>query len=189
MASKKNKWRKRGRLEFRRETKRFSDGSPWSPPCDVLYIRVRKVACAVVEPFIWGDAAPLKTLSVLTGTYRAARPAEAARIVRDYLVTYRPPVRRKLKTDSFVAPSWLAPALINGDESGIDNPEDARALRWLLAWIRWSYGPRASVVDCDDEGFRWDCWPLIRAPRRLVIPSMRLGGDAARYTVLYSERA
>ena len=38
----KNKWRKRGRIEFRRETRRLSDGTPDG---DVLFIRVRKKAC------------------------------------------------------------------------------------------------------------------------------------------------
>jgi hypothetical protein len=83
MPSKKNKWRKRGQFEFRRETKRYSDGTPWG--CDVLFVRVRKVACAIVEPFDWKACAPGKTLSVLTGTYRSARPVEAAHKVRDYL--------------------------------------------------------------------------------------------------------
>lgn len=32
----KNKWRRRGRLEFRRETSRLSDGTPWG---DVLWVR------------------------------------------------------------------------------------------------------------------------------------------------------
>lgn len=77
MASKKNTWRTRGRFQFRRETKRYSDGSPWG--CDLLYIRVRKVACAIVEPFDWRGASPGSTVSVLCGTYRAARPAPPAR--------------------------------------------------------------------------------------------------------------
>lgn len=36
----KNKWRKAGRLEIRRETSRLSDGTPWG---DVLWIRTAKV--------------------------------------------------------------------------------------------------------------------------------------------------
>lgn len=86
MASRKNKWRKRGRFEFRRETKRFSGGDPWEPATDTLYIRVRGVACAVVEPFDWRGTAPGKTLAVLTGIHGAARPAEAAHRARSYLV-------------------------------------------------------------------------------------------------------
>lgn len=89
MASKKNKWRKRGRLEFRRETKRFSDGSPWEPRTDVLYIRVRRVACAIVEPFDWRGTAPGKSLSVLCGTYRSATPIEAAHMARRHLTADR----------------------------------------------------------------------------------------------------
>lgn len=40
----KNKWRRRGRLEFRRETGRYHDGSIW-PGKDVLFIRIRRKAC------------------------------------------------------------------------------------------------------------------------------------------------
>jgi hypothetical protein len=83
--SKKNKWRTRGRLQFRRETKRYSDGTPWG--CDVLFIRRRGIACAVVEPFDWDSAAPGKRLSVLTGTYRAANAVEAAKLARGYLMS------------------------------------------------------------------------------------------------------
>lgn len=41
----KNKWRKRGRLEFRRESKRYHDGSIYGPGEDVLFIRVKGKAC------------------------------------------------------------------------------------------------------------------------------------------------
>lgn len=85
MPSKKNKWRRRGRLEFRRETKRFYDGSPWEPRCDVLYVRIRGIACGVVESFDWQATAPGKTLCVLTEVYSAARPVEAAHRIRAYL--------------------------------------------------------------------------------------------------------
>ena len=83
MASRKNVWRRRGALEFRRETKRYSDGTPWG--CDVLYIRVKRRACAVVEPFDWSHLGTGKTLSVLCGTYRAATPIEAAHLAREYI--------------------------------------------------------------------------------------------------------
>ena len=36
MPSRKNVWRRRGRFEFRRETARLSDGTPWG---DTLWIR------------------------------------------------------------------------------------------------------------------------------------------------------
>ena len=83
MASRKNKWRTVGKLQFRRETKRYTDGTPWG--CDVLYVRRKGVACAVVEPFDWEACAPGKTLSVLCGTYRAATAIEAAHMVKAYL--------------------------------------------------------------------------------------------------------
>lgn len=84
MASRKNKWRgRKGAVQFRRETKRYHDGTPWG--IDVLYVRIAGKACAVVEPFDWKAVAPGKTLSVLLGTYHAAAPAQAAHMIRDYL--------------------------------------------------------------------------------------------------------
>lgn len=49
--SRKNRWRTRGNLQFRRETRRYSDGSLMTG-CDVLYIRIRRKACvfATLEP-------------------------------------------------------------------------------------------------------------------------------------------
>lgn len=86
MASRKNKWRKRGRLEFRRETKRFSDGSPWSPATDILFVRIKGKACSTVEPFDWSHLGePKKTVCVSAGTYRAASPVQAAHLARDYV--------------------------------------------------------------------------------------------------------
>jgi len=88
MSSRKNVWRRRGRLEFRRETARYSDGSPRGN--DILYVRVRKVACVIVEPFTaeWSDGRGRmhpNSVSVLVGTYRIARPAKAANYAREYL--------------------------------------------------------------------------------------------------------
>ena len=86
MASRKNKWRKRGRLEFKRETARFSDGSPMGH--DTLFIRIRKKACVIVQPFdlaSHGIASEPHRVSVLVGTYRIARPTKAANYARDYL--------------------------------------------------------------------------------------------------------
>jgi hypothetical protein len=82
MASRKNKWRKRGRLEFRRETARYSDRTPMG--YDTLYVRIRKVACVIVQPFESTSYGP-NQVSVLLGTYRIARPAKAANYARDYL--------------------------------------------------------------------------------------------------------
>ena len=87
MPSKKNKWRKRGRLEFRRETKRYSDGTPWGK--DVLYVRIRKVDCAIVEPMeLESYRAAGNTLSVLPSlgsTYRIDRPSRIPAIIRNCL--------------------------------------------------------------------------------------------------------
>lgn len=79
MASKKNKWRRCGRLEFKRETKRYSDGTPWGH--DVLYVRIRKCACVVIEPMDHASG----QLSVLLGTYRIARPVRVANLAMEYL--------------------------------------------------------------------------------------------------------
>lgn len=42
--SRKNKWRRRGVLEFKRESGRYSDGTLW-PGKDVLFIRIKGRAC------------------------------------------------------------------------------------------------------------------------------------------------
>jgi hypothetical protein len=84
MASKKNKWRKCGRLEFMRETKRYSDGTAWGH--DVLFIRIKGKACAFVEPFDWSFKGTKETLCIHTGTYEAATPLTAARRIRAYLI-------------------------------------------------------------------------------------------------------
>jgi hypothetical protein len=39
----KNKWRRAGRFEFRRESGRYSDGTPDGR--DVLFVRIKGVAC------------------------------------------------------------------------------------------------------------------------------------------------
>ncbi len=84
MASRKNKWRKRGRLEFRRESGRYHDGTQTGQ--DVLYVRVKGVACSIVQPF---DMASYReqgdTVSVLCGTYRICSPIKAAHYARDYI--------------------------------------------------------------------------------------------------------
>lgn len=57
----KNKWRKRGSIQFRRETRRLSDGTPDG---DVLFVRVKGKACvfAILAPSfpynrveLWGN--------------------------------------------------------------------------------------------------------------------------------------
>lgn len=78
MTSRKNVWRgKVGQLQFRRETKRYSDGSAWG--CDVLYVRVKGKFCCIVEPFEWPDG---KTLAVLCGNYMAVSAGQAARVIK-----------------------------------------------------------------------------------------------------------
>ena len=48
--SRKNKWRTRGAIQFKRETRRYHDGTPSGG--DVLFIRIRGKACvfATTEP-------------------------------------------------------------------------------------------------------------------------------------------
>lgn len=82
MTSRKNTWRgKAGQLQFKRETKRYSDGTPWG--CDVLYVRIKGRFCCIIEPFEWGDMARGKTLSLLMGNYSAQDPISAAHAIRD----------------------------------------------------------------------------------------------------------
>ena len=82
MTSRKNVWRgKLGALQFRRETKRYSDGTPYG--CDVLYIRVKGKFCATVERFDWPGYPNGKTLCLLLGTYSAESPVSAARTIRN----------------------------------------------------------------------------------------------------------
>jgi hypothetical protein len=82
MSSKKNVWRgKSGGLQFRRETKRYSDGTPWG--CDALYVRIKGKFCCVIEPFEWSDCAKGKTLSLLMGNYSAQSPIGAAHAIRE----------------------------------------------------------------------------------------------------------
>lgn len=83
MSSRKNKWRKCGALEFRRETKRYDDGTPWGH--DVLFVRIKGKACAVIEPFDWRAVAPDRTLCLLAGSYSAETPLSAAHRARAYL--------------------------------------------------------------------------------------------------------
>lgn len=89
MASRKNKWRSRGRLQFKRETKRYSDGTPWGH--DILFVRVRKQDCALVEP--WTEIFPaghehhnparrVSVLPSLGSTYRIISAVQAAKLIR-----------------------------------------------------------------------------------------------------------
>lgn len=84
MASRKNKWRRRGRLEFRRETKRYHDGTPWGH--DILYVRIHRKGCVIVEPFkLDNPVSDWPPLSVLCGTYRLGKAGEVAHLAREYL--------------------------------------------------------------------------------------------------------
>ena len=95
-----------------------------------------------------------------------------------------------LKTDNFCGPSFLASALINGDLSGL-SAEECRAHRWLEAWIRFEYGPRAQIVGCEDAGFQRCMSPGIPAPQKMIkgIDQLYLAGDCQFYDVLYSRDA
>ena len=84
MASKKNVWRRRGKLQFMRKTKRYSDGTAWG--CDQLFVRIKGRDCAIVEPFdLQSYRDQGKTLSVLPSlgsTYRIDRPSRIPAIIR-----------------------------------------------------------------------------------------------------------
>jgi hypothetical protein len=90
-----------------------------------------------------------------------------------------------LKTDIFRAPSYLASALINGDYSGLEERRDQLGARWVQEWVRYFYGPRASIVDCEDAGLSHCMSPLIPAPKILDVGDLWLAGDSQFYTVLY----
>lgn len=78
-----NVTRRQGRIYFRRETKKYSDGAPWGDPGgETLWImssdkKPRKVSYANA----WGDG----RVSFSLGTYRIANPVVAAKMIRQYL--------------------------------------------------------------------------------------------------------
>lgn len=79
--SRKNKWRRRGRLEFKRETARLSDGTLEN--YDRLYVRIKGKACV-----IFGENKPPligQPLYLLAGTYRLGNAGKLVPIARDYL--------------------------------------------------------------------------------------------------------
>jgi len=58
-----------------------------------------------------------------------------------------------MKTETFTAPAFLAPALINGDTSNIDDsPEDLELLDEVTTYLTATYG-NACPVDCQEFGF------------------------------------
>ena len=67
-------------------------------------------------------------------------------------------------------PAFLAPALINGDTSGIDTPEDMALLEKAYAFVA-----PGSVVDCGESYFAW--WN--------DLTNGKLGYDVCEYTILY----
>lgn len=96
-----------------------------------------------------------------------------------------------LKTDTFRGPSWMASALVNGDQSGCDT-RDAAAVAYVRSWLASFYrDPRVSVVSCEGGGFARGMSPLIPAPDEGVNDAMAdiwLAGDTQIYTVLYNEK-
>jgi hypothetical protein len=78
----KNKWRKRGRLEFKRETARFSDGTPEGH--DRLFVRIKGKACVIFGGWN-GPQIDDATLYLLAGTYRLGNVGKLVPIARDYL--------------------------------------------------------------------------------------------------------
>lgn len=79
-----NYWRRRGNLEFRRETKRLSDGTPWGNGAETLFIRIRGKACVFVgtDP----GTGPGKGTYANDGVYfKVTNPVQAARQLRTAL--------------------------------------------------------------------------------------------------------
>jgi hypothetical protein len=107
------------------------------------------------------------------------------------LTTSTPPTPPLAAT--FNGPAFLASALINGDYSSLEsNPDDMRAARRVLAWVRVNYGPRASIVscgDCNEDGYWYagNCWGDVTPPRvgTLAARQHHFAGDVTDYTVLY----
>lgn len=82
---------------------------------------------------------------------------------------------KKLASYTFTAPSSWASYLINGDDSGITDEEQA----WADEFVR--HIGAGSPVDCEDAGFKWTCDAMG------LCPMTRLGGDMSTYTFLRRE--
>ena len=80
----KNKWRRVGRLEFRRETARLSDGTPEG--YDKLYVRIKGKACVIFG--MWnGPRIDDATMYLLAGTYRLGRAGKLTRLAKEYFTS------------------------------------------------------------------------------------------------------
>ena len=77
----KNKWRRRGRLEFRRETARLSDGT--LEGYDRLFVRIKGKACVIFGE--WTGNPAFGPLYLLAGTYRLGTVSKLVPIAREYL--------------------------------------------------------------------------------------------------------
>lgn len=79
----------------------------------------------------------------------------------------------KIRIETVTLPAFLAPALINGDVSGIeDSPEDMALLDKALAYVAPGH-----IVSCGEESFF----------TRYTDLGPGLVCDALTYTVLYHE--
>lgn len=73
-------------------------------------------------------------------------------------------------------PAWLAPVMVNGDETGCDNPEDAAMIDHLMAYLdREGLGHCVAVSDSPEFYNRApvDAW---------FATGCRLGGDFLEFT-------
>lgn len=79
--------------------------------------------------------------------------------------------RRRIRTEIVTLPAFLAPALINGDMSGLEERD--------LYWVDkvHEYIAPGRIVDVGDPYFAHSC----------ELPGWRKGCDVADYTVLYRE--
>src|SRR5262245_47173655 len=79
--SRRNKWRRRGRLEFRRETARLSDGT--LEKHDILIVRIKRKACVIFGE--WDGNPSFGPLYLLASTYRLGNAWKLLPIARDHL--------------------------------------------------------------------------------------------------------
>jgi hypothetical protein len=74
-----NVWRKAGRIEFRRETRRLHDGTPWGDGAEILYCRIRGKAGAFAgmdakgTPAWFNDGTYFKPRNVIVGAKQLRR--------------------------------------------------------------------------------------------------------------------
>jgi hypothetical protein len=77
-----------------------------------------------------------------------------------------------MRSETVTLPAFLAPALINGDTSGLEESD----MKWVEA--AHAYCAPGHIVSCGDG--TWFAW-------RNDLPGFNLGCDVMEYTILYPE--